>query len=127
MGVTRFYVDPNGVYLGGFAGVEPPAGSVEIDAPPAHGSQVRNMATGEWSAPTLPVPQAVGRAQAKIWLHRAGKLTAVQTYIDGANDAELSLWWDEATTFERQNPHILALAAGFDIDLDTAFREAAAI
>lgn len=74
-----------------------------------------------------PLPHSVGRAQAKIWLHRAGKLAAVQTYIDGANDAELSLWWDEATTFERQNPHILALAAGFDIDLDTAFTEAAAI
>lgn len=77
--------------------------------------------------PALNVPNEVGRVQAKIWLHRAGKLAAVQTYIDGANDPELTLWWDEANTFRRDNPYILALAAGFDIDLAVAFTEAAGI
>lgn len=74
-----------------------------------------------------PIPTEVGRVQAKIWLHRAGKLAAVQTYIDGANDPELTLWWNEANTFRRDNPYIVALASGFSIDLDVAFTEAAAI
>jgi hypothetical protein len=73
------------------------------------------------------VPMEVGRVQAKIWLHRAGKLAAVQSYIDASEDAELQLWWNEANVFRRDNPHVNALAGGFDIDLDVAFTEAAAI
>ena len=74
-----------------------------------------------------PVPESVGRVQAKIWLHRAGKLAAVQSYIDGSGDAELQLWWNEANEFRRDNTHVNALAGGFDIDLDVAFTEAAGI
>lgn len=74
-----------------------------------------------------PIPHVVTRAQAKIWLHRAGKLTGIQAYIDGANDIELTLWWNEAAVFERSNSYINALAAGFNIDLDVAFTEAAQI
>jgi hypothetical protein len=74
-----------------------------------------------------PVPQSVGRVQAKIWLHRAGKLAAVQSYIDASEDAELQLWWNEANEFRRDNAHVNALAGGFDIDLDVAFTEAAEI
>jgi hypothetical protein len=77
-------------------------------------------------APSI-VPDSVGRVQAKIWLHRAGKLAAVQAYIDASEDAELQLWWNEANEFRRDNAHVNALAAGFDIDLDVAFTEAAGI
>lgn len=85
-----------------------------------------------WGTPTayqapVVVPMEVGRVQAKLWLHRAGKLSAVQSYIDGANDAELTLWWNEANVFRRDNPHIVSLSAAFDIDLDEAFTEAAQI
>lgn len=98
----------------------------------ATGQQVEREMTAEEIAslpePTPPpIPMEVGRVQAKIWLHRAGKLAAVQAYIDGANDAELTLWWNEANTFRRDNPHIVSLASGFNIDLDVAFTEAAGI
>jgi hypothetical protein len=87
------------------------------------------LAWGTPSAYEVPVvvPMEVGRVQAKIWLHRAGKLTAVQTHIDGSEDAELQLWWSEANVFRRDNPHVIGLAGGFNIDLDVAFTEAAAI
>lgn len=49
--MTRYFVDANGNYIGGFVGAEPPAGSVEIDAPPTHGWMVRDMASGTWSMP----------------------------------------------------------------------------
>lgn len=35
--VTKYYVNANGDYIGGFEGVEPPVGSFEVDAPPPHG------------------------------------------------------------------------------------------
>lgn len=33
---TLYYVDGSGKYLGGFDGAQPPAGSVEVDNPPAN-------------------------------------------------------------------------------------------
>lgn len=103
-----------------------------IEVNVATGEQVEREMTPEEVAslpePTPPpVPMEVGRVQAKIWLHRAGKLAAVQAYIDGAEDPELTLWWNEANTFRRDNTHVVALSAGFDIDLDAAFTEAAGI
>lgn len=39
---TRYFVDAQGNYLGGFDGSEPPAGSVEVLSPPADGRQKWN-------------------------------------------------------------------------------------
>lgn len=41
MGVTKFYVDQDGNYLGGFDGAAPPAGAVEVPDPPEHGQDQR--------------------------------------------------------------------------------------
>ena len=49
--MTRFFVDATGSYIGGFDGVEPPAGSVEIDVPPQHGWMVRDPVSSVWSMP----------------------------------------------------------------------------
>lgn len=48
---TKFFVDVDGNYIGGFDGAMPPAGSIEIPEPPEHGWMVRNMDTGEWYMP----------------------------------------------------------------------------
>lgn len=37
---TRYFVDGQGAYLGGFEGAEPPPGAVEVQAPPESGSDV---------------------------------------------------------------------------------------
>lgn len=60
------------------------------------------------SAPA--VPQSVTRAQAKIAMHRAGILEAVKTAVAG--DPEMQIWFDDAITWERKNPHIVALGEG---------------
>jgi hypothetical protein len=96
------------------------------DTPDLWASMLAWGTPSAYEAPVV-VPMEVGRVQAKIWLHRAGKLAAVQSYIEASEDAELQLWWDEANVFRRDNPHVTALSAGFDIDLDVAFTEAAAI
>jgi hypothetical protein len=35
--MTKYFVNKDGLYLGGFDGAEPPKGSIEVDTPPAHG------------------------------------------------------------------------------------------
>lgn len=98
-----------------------------VDTPEAWAAMLQWGTPAAYQAPPEPVPMEVGRVQAKIWLHRAGKLTAVQGHIDNAEDPELTLWWNEANTFRRDNPYIVALASGFNIDLNVAFTEAAGI
>lgn len=38
--MTRYFVDHTGRYLGGFDGAAPPDGSIEVAAPPEHGSDI---------------------------------------------------------------------------------------
>jgi hypothetical protein len=44
--MTRFYVDVAGAYIGGFDGAPPPAGAIEVPAPPPHGLMRR--VAGNW-------------------------------------------------------------------------------
>lgn len=45
---TKYYVDNNGNYLGGFGGSEPPKGSKEVPNAPAHG--LDKWVNGAWVA-----------------------------------------------------------------------------
>lgn len=46
MGMTKFFVDEDGQYLGGFDGAEPPEGSIEVPEAPERASQI--WKNGEW-------------------------------------------------------------------------------
>lgn len=45
---TKFFIDANGKYLGGFTGAKPPDGAIEIDKPPAHGWDVYDRVNETW-------------------------------------------------------------------------------
>jgi hypothetical protein len=53
MGMTQYYVDTNGNYLGGFDGATPPVGAIEVSAPPTDGRQ--KWINNAWAAldPTI--------------------------------------------------------------------------
>jgi hypothetical protein len=53
---TKYFVDDNGVYLGGFSGAEPLEGATEVPAPPEHASQIWSGSdwAGDLPAKTLP-------------------------------------------------------------------------
>lgn len=51
--MTRFFVDADGNYLGGFDGAEPPAGAIEVPSPPPHGLDTWN---GSAWVPHTPEP-----------------------------------------------------------------------
>jgi hypothetical protein len=48
--MTKYYVDTDGKYLGGFEGCEPPENSVEVSAAPDHASQAWNFQDNSWNA-----------------------------------------------------------------------------
>lgn len=50
--MTKFYIDSEGNYLGGFEGCEPDGG-IEIDTPPSHGWQKYDLDNSVW----LPLTQ----------------------------------------------------------------------
>ena len=80
-------------------------------------------------SPKPVVPQSVSRAQAKIALHRAGLLDAVKTVV--SLDPEMQIWFDDAVSWERTNPHVTALGTGAlalsPADIDALFIQAAGI
>lgn len=77
-----------------------------------------------------PVPASVSRAQALIALHNAGLLEAVKTFIAEQEDAVLTLWFENALTWDRGNAYVQAIGAELDLDddeIDDLFRAAAAL
>lgn len=62
--MTKYYVDQDGNYLGGFDGAEPPSGSIEVDNPPEHGLDVWD---GEkWNKPIKPLGELKAVKNAEI-------------------------------------------------------------
>lgn len=53
---TLFFVDASGVYLGGFSGVEPPTGAIQVPLPPGDARQLWDFQSGSWG----PIPPAIG-------------------------------------------------------------------
>lgn len=45
--MTKYFVDGDGVYLGGFDGAEPPEGAIEVPEPPDDGRQIWNGSAWE--------------------------------------------------------------------------------
>jgi predicted alternative tryptophan synthase beta-subunit len=73
----------------------------------------------------------VTRFQALAAMHNTGLLTSVQAIIDAPETSALvKLAWDNAQTFERTSPSILAIAQVLgltDEQLDTLFTQASQI
>ena len=65
--MTKYFIDAQGNYIGGFDGALPPAGAIEIQAPPAHGLDKWDGA--EWIPyvpPTAPKPETVADLKAAL-------------------------------------------------------------
>jgi len=52
--MTKFYVDSDGKYLGGYDGATPPAGAIEVSTPPANGRD--RYINGHWVVAGTPLP-----------------------------------------------------------------------
>ena len=78
-----------------------------------------------------PVPQIVSRLQARVAMHRAGLLSAVEALISGKDaDPVLVMAWQDAQTFSRASPLLLQITAALgwtDAQVDELFVAAGAV
>ena len=78
-----------------------------------------------------PVPRSVTRFKARAALHLAGRLDAVETMMaDPATPMLSRLAWQDALTFERRSPTVMAMGAALGLsnaDLDALFMAAITI
>ena len=129
---TKYYVDPDGAYLGAYVGAEPPEGAVQVPAPPTNGLDVWDGEQFKLAPP--PVPQIITSGQGKEALYNAGLFSGVQPAIDAIEDADTK-WrvqnaWDNRPTWERQSPFVGMMAVILGLDaaaLDQLFITAAAL
>lgn len=126
---TKFYVDAEGIYLGGFAGVQPPAGAVEVPEPPEDARQVYDLDMQSWGAVPLPVPEEISRRQFYQGLAVEGFITkqeaidamdgvlptAIQGVINSISDEDAkfnaTMLLKGATEFERSHQLVAVFAA----------------
>lgn len=127
----KYYRDITGAYLGGFSGVTPPDGAIEVAAPPASGCML--FVDGVWVDPPATPPASVTMRQARLALLDAGLLDSVNAAIAamaGVEGDAARIEWEYAATVERGSPLVSGLAAALaltDAQLDSLFLAAAGL
>lgn len=113
---TKFYVDINGAYVGGFDGAEPPEGTIEVPIPPQDARQVWNGT--EWDA----LSPAVHRSSMPPLTARQLRLTLLSIGVAEAdvdfklvNDPAGMIEWKYASYFKRNHPLVDGLGLLFSI------------
>ena len=127
--MTKFYVTPAGVYVGGFYGAEPPIGSIEVPTAPDNALDLWDGAN--WVSAPTPIPQSVTMRQARLALLGAGKLVGVTAAINALPSPQkeaAQIEWEYSQTVERNRGFVLLLSAALgltDAQLDAIFVTAA--
>ncbi len=130
--VTKFFVDPEGNYLGGFAGAKPPAGGIEVASPPEHGRDIWDGNT--WISHLVdPVDYPLNKVQFKSALEELGlTVSQVKTAINGLDMTEKAkriakFKVSDSDVYRRDNELFNVLKGGFnltDAQIDAAWMEA---
>lgn len=129
--MTKYYVDEDGAYLGGYDGAEPPEGAIEVPAAPAHAADIW---LGEAWQTVTPVPQRITRRQAMQALFINGLIDLVPDLLAAIPDPTVrrmsQIEWYDSNEFERYRPALLSLATALELTsthLDNLFIQAGAL
>lgn len=107
---TKFYVNAEGSYIGGFDGAQPPVGAIEVPTAPEDAQQVWSFDSQSWGS--VPPPPSLrstamwrARAIAKVTPHGGGTLfdavvAAIASMTDPLVQAAASEAWERGTTFD---------------------------
>jgi hypothetical protein len=109
--MTKYFVDENGNYLGGFYGAEPPIGFVEV--PTAPQSAFDKWINGGW-IPTPAIPQSIPALNGRIAMIQAGWMPAVRAVLDAMEGIEGEIareYFNNSLTYERNHPLVQAVPA----------------
>jgi hypothetical protein len=126
MVMTKYYVDTDGTYLGGFDGAEPPDGAIEVTTAPQDARQI--WSDGTWGAIPVTVPDRVSANQFGKQLIAAGLMDQVNAWVS-EQDAETQWSFNRSATFVRDDPMMQTgfAALGFTSAQIDAFFVAAAL
>ncbi len=114
--MTQYFIDTDGNYLGGFDGAEPPEGSIEVDTPPAHGSD--KWTNGAWVVVAI-VPESVPKLNARLTLIDAGYWDEVVAFVTAQGAIALA-YLQDAQTMRRDNPLVNAWAKTRSVPISDA-------
>ena len=140
--MIAYQIKSNGVWTGATMDVSPanglPGGWVRADAPPALADgQCAVFAGDSWviydaePAVVEPIPAEVTMRQARLALHAAGKLTAVNAAINALPDPPKTaalIEWEYSSTVRRDSHFVALLGPALGLDaagLDALFIAAA--
>lgn len=107
----KFYVNPEGRYIGGYDGALPPDGSIEVPGPPEDPNDIWD---GEKYIPgPNPVPYSITIGQGREALYNAGLFDDVEAAIDAVEDVD-DRWrirnaWENRPTWERDSPFVMTM------------------
>lgn len=105
--MTKYFVDANGSYVGGFDGAEPPEGSVEVPEAPVDARQIWSETA--WGDIPVTVPDRVSARRFRMQLRIAGLLDQVTAWV-ATQDPLVQDAFEYSGEFVRSEP---MMAAGF--------------
>lgn len=143
--MKHYLCDANGVYRNEFVEIEdiyapvPPMSTMQEPPAVEEEGKVAIFSGDVWFVgdvptvtPAMPeVPNVITMRQARLQLHKIGKLSAVQTAINALPEppkTEAQIEWDYASVVERSSPFVALLTPALgltDAEMDDLFREAA--
>jgi hypothetical protein len=96
---TKYYVTPEGVYIGGFGdGAEPPAGATEVLTAPDHAAQL--WLNGEWQA-YVPPREEQERARREAYTAEADPLF----FMSQRGEATTAEWEAKVAEIKARYPY----------------------
>jgi hypothetical protein len=142
--MTKIYVDINGAYLGGFdesmlenrvdENGDPvpfvsivPEGAIEVPNAPSHGSDTWDGSN--WVA-QVQVPEQITPRQARLALHSAGLLDAVEAALALPENRAAQITWEYALEINRSDQLIATFGALLGLtssQIDDLFKIAATL
>lgn len=114
----KYYVDDQGVYLGGWD-ENPPEGAIEVPYAPGDARQVWQFPG--YSDVPVAIPASITRRQGRRALLQAGKLVAVESAIAAISDPAQQMVAQieyENATWERANPWVNQLGQAIDLSAE---------
>jgi hypothetical protein len=120
---TKYYIDSNNKYIGGFAGSEAPPGAIEVPLPPDNAHQEWN---GSGWLSYVSVPSDIHVAWFRSALAEIDKLEAVNAAVQSMGAAQTQVW-EYASTINKDDTDVINIARALGIDLDALMIRAAKI
>ncbi|MES0049241.1 hypothetical protein [Mesorhizobium sp. M0053] len=110
---TKYFVDSNGRYLGGFDGADPPFGAIEVPEAPEDARQVWDRSA--WSAPPA-MRQMVLKSVVQARIIDAGKMPEAYAALTG-NPIYFARWFapDHPAVYS-DDPDVVNLVRALGLD-----------